>query len=238
MLMGDSEDEQERERDEYERQRERDEEHYSERSGDGGRAREPLSRRVTGAESHRHPKPLKRTQEEGHEAPSGATPPKRPQLVPVRHHTDLVGDARPTRYRGTEPYDPRRGGHTSTSERRAHKDTRASHERRRLFNDDVLEQEGFIDHFMEAAEATSQPDLDGIIAAMGMEQLVANLQHMAFQRRTLQCDTTAPGPSGRYPRDNPTKQTTPDPHTADVTTSTPEPDAIGLGNAPTAHHLP
>jgi len=147
--MGDSEDERDRERDEYERQRERDEEHYRERSGDRGRTREPLSRRVTGAESHRHPKQLKRTQEEGHDVPSDATPPKRAQPVPVRHHTDLGGDARPkepaTRYRGTKPPDPRRGGHTSTSERRAHEDPRASHERRRLFDNDATEQDGFID---------------------------------------------------------------------------------------------
>jgi len=92
--MGDSEDERERERDEYERQRERDEEHYGERSGDRGRTREPLSQRVTGAESHRHPTQLKKTQRKEHAAPSDATPPKRAQPVSVRHHTDLVGDAR------------------------------------------------------------------------------------------------------------------------------------------------
>jgi len=184
--MRNSEDERERERDEYERQREKDEKHYRERSGDRGRTGEPLSRRVTGAESHRHPKTLthKRTLKEGHAAPSDATPPKRAQPVPVRHHTDRAGDGRPkepvTRYRGTEPSDPRKGGHTSTSERRAHNDTRASHERKRLFDDDATEQDGFIDHFMEAAEVTSQPELDGLIAAMDKEQLVASLQHMAL----------------------------------------------------------
>jgi len=171
-----------------------------ERRGERGRTREPLSRRMTGAESQRHPKELKRTQEDGQDVPSDATPPKRAQPVPVRYHTDLGGDVRPkepaARYRGTEPSDPRRGGHTSTSERRVHKNTRVSHERRRLFDNDAIEQDGFIDHFMEAAEATSQPELDGIIAVMDKEQLVASLQHMALQLKTLQGDATATVLSG------------------------------------------
>jgi len=139
--------------------------------------------------------------------PLDATPPKRTQPVPVRCHTDLVGGARSkepaARYCGTEPSDPRRGGQTSTNERRTHDDTRASHERRRLFDNNAIEQDGFIDQFMEAAEATSQPELDGIIAVMDKEQLVASLQHMALQwamcwrLATLQGDTTAPAPSGR-----------------------------------------
>jgi len=91
MLMGDSEDERDRERDDHERQRQTDEEHYRERSGDRGRTRAPLSRRVTGAESKPHLKELKRTQEEGPDVPSDATPPKRAQPVPVRFHTDLGG---------------------------------------------------------------------------------------------------------------------------------------------------
>jgi len=109
--MGNSDDKLDRERDDYER-RERDEERYRERSGDLGRTREPLSRRVAGAESQRQPRELKRAQEEGQEVPSNATPPKRTQPVPVRYHTDLVGGARPkepaARYSGTEPSDPRR----------------------------------------------------------------------------------------------------------------------------------
>jgi len=129
MLMGDSEDKREQERDEYERQRESDEAHYRERSGDRGRTRKPLSRRVTGAESLRHPTPRKRSQQHGQEAPSEATPPKRGLPVPVWRPTDLQGDTQPrepaTRYRGTEPSDPRRGGHTSTGERRAHEEKRA-----------------------------------------------------------------------------------------------------------------
>jgi len=121
VVMGDSDDEKDREPDDHDRQRERDDEHYRERSGDRGR--EPLSRQVTGAESQRHPSELmrKRATGEGHDVPLGATPPKRALPVLLRYHTDLGGDAQPkkpaTRYRGTEPLDPRRGGHTSTSER-------------------------------------------------------------------------------------------------------------------------
>jgi len=73
---------------------------------------------------------------------------------------------------------------------------------------------------MEAAEATSQPELDGLIAAMDKEQLVASLQHMALQWRTLQGDITAPVPSGRYPSDNPTRLVTAE-DTAEVTALTP-----------------
>jgi len=83
-LTGDSEDERDRERDDYERQRERDEKRYRERGGDRGRTREPLSRRVTGAESQRQPRELKRRGKNGHRTPphrsesnrylSGATP--------------------------------------------------------------------------------------------------------------------------------------------------------------------
>jgi len=54
-----------------------------------------------------------------------------------------------------------------------------------------MKQVGFIDHFMEAAEATSQPELDGIISVMDKEPLVASLQHMALQWKTLQGDMTA-----------------------------------------------
>jgi len=74
---------------------------------------------------------------------------------------------------------------------------------------------------MEAAEATSQPELNGIIAVMDKEQLVASLQHMALQWKTLQGDTTAPAPSGRYQSDNQTRQPTTDTHTAAVTTLPP-----------------
>jgi len=56
------------------------------------------------------------------------------------------------------------------SDRGVHADTRATHERRRLFDDEVMEQHGFIDQFMEAAEATPQPELDGIIAEMDKER--------------------------------------------------------------------
>jgi len=55
-----------------------------------------------------------------------------------------------------------------------------------------MEQHGFIEHFMDAAEATPQPELDGIIAEMDKEQLVASLQHLALQWKTLQGDTSGP----------------------------------------------
>jgi len=74
---------------------------------------------------------------------------------------------------------------------------------------------------MEAAEATSQPELDGIIAVMDIEQLVASLQHMALQWKTLQGDTTAPVPSGRYLNDSHQQQPTTDTHPAAITTLTP-----------------
>jgi len=60
---------------------------------------------------------------------------------------------------------------------------------------------------MEAAEPTSQPELDGIIAVMDKEQLVASLQHMALQWKTLQGDATAPVLSGRHQGDSRTRQT-------------------------------
>jgi len=56
-----------------------------------------------------------------------------------------------------------------------------THERRRLFDDKAMKQHEFIEHFMDAAEATPQPELDGIIAEMDKEQLIASLQHMALQ---------------------------------------------------------
>jgi len=136
-----------------------------------------------------------------------------------------VGGARPkdyaARYRETEPSDPRRGGQTSTSECRTREETRVSHERRRLFDNDAIEQDGFMDHFMEAAEATSQPELDGIIAVMDKEQLVASLQHMALQWKTLQGDMTATAPPGRHQNDSQPWQPTTDTHTATITTLTP-----------------
>jgi len=66
-----------------------------------------------------------------------------------------------------------------------------------------------------------QPELNGLIAAMEKEQLVASLQHMALQWKTLQGDITTPVPLGRYPSDHPTRQPTTDTHKAEVTTLTP-----------------
>jgi len=223
--MGDSEDERDREQDDYERHREREEERYRERGGDRGQTREPLSRRLTGAESQRPPRQLQRTQNEGQEVPSDATPRKRVQPAPVRVHTDPGGGARSKEpaalYLGTEPSDPRRGGQTSTRERRTYNDTRESHERRRLFDNDIIEHDGFIDQSMEAAEATSQPELDGFLTVMDKEQLVASLQHMALQWKTLQGDTTAPAPSGKDLNDSHRQQPTTATHTAATITLTP-----------------
>jgi len=91
---------------------------------------------------------------------------------------------------------------------------------------------------MEAAEATSQPELDGIIAVMNKEQLVTSLQHMALQWKTLQGDTTAPAPLGRYQSDSQPWQSTTDTYTPAITTLTPEPDARWPEMALTVHYPP
>jgi len=185
---------------------------------------------VTGAEAHRPSKELGKRAKGltvvGLDPPPGATPPKHAQPAPVRYHTDLGGGARPkepaARYKGTEQFDPQRRGHTATSERQTYKDTHASQERRRLFDDDTdIEQHGFMGQFMEAAGAASQPELDGLIAVMDKEQLVASLQHMALQWKTLQGDATAAESPGRHKSDHRMRQPTIDIHTPDVTTLTP-----------------
>jgi len=84
-----------------------------------------------------------------------------------------------------------------------------------------MEQHGFMVHFMDAAEATPQPELDGIIAEMGKEQLVASLQHMAFQWKTRQGDTNSPAHFGRYQSNRRTRQPTVEAPPADVPTLTP-----------------
>jgi len=84
-----------------------------------------------------------------------------------------------------------------------------------------MEQQGFIEHFMDAAEGRTQPELDGIIAEMDKEQLVASLQHMALQWRTLQGDTTGPAPSGKPQGDRWASQPTGVVPPADTTMLTP-----------------
>jgi len=110
---------------------------------------------VTGAESQHRPREVLKKVLVG-ETSSG-TPPKRLQPEPVRSHTDTAGGARPkepaARYRGTEPSDPKRGGQASTSEHRTRGETRVSHERRRLFDNNAMEQDEFTYQFMGAAEA-------------------------------------------------------------------------------------
>jgi len=175
--MDNSKDERDRKRDKFERYQERDEERDRERDGGWGRERKALSRRVTGAKSHhRAREPLKRVLEGGK---SGGTPPKRVHPEPVRPHTDNAVGARPKEpaagYRGTEPSDPRRGGQASTNEHRACDKTRGPHERRRLFDNDAMEQDEFTYQFMGAAEAKPQAELNEIIAIMDKEQLVASL---------------------------------------------------------------
>jgi len=97
-----------------------------------------------------------------------------------------------------------------------------------------MEQDEFIDQFIEAAEATSQPELDGIIAVMDKEQLVASLQHMPLQWKTLQGDTTASAPPCKYQTsDSQPWQPTTDTHTAASTTLTPR-----ARRYMTVHHLP
>jgi len=181
VISEDSDDERYRERDDYERQRARDEEHHRRGSGTRDRPRTAASRRVTGAESLRLPSVAKkRGNTEPHTVTSGESPTK-------RHHTVLVdldpgegNPAPPARDRGTATSDTRGDGHQHTSDRRRQADTRAICERRRLFDDETLEHSEFIDHFMATAEATPQPELDGLIAHMEKEQLVASFQHMAL----------------------------------------------------------
>jgi len=194
--MDNSEEERDRERNEFERYQEHDEERDRERDGGWGREREALSRRVTGAESHHRSREiLKRVLKGG---ASGGTPPKRLHPEPVRPHTDTVVGARPkepaTRYRGTEPSDPRRGGQASTSEHRARDETRVPHECRRLFDNDAREQDEFTYQFIGAAEVRPQAELNEIIAIMDKDQLVASLQHMAHKWKALQGDATAGAP--------------------------------------------
>jgi len=225
----DSDDERDREHDDYEKQRARDDDHYRAGSGTRHRTRTPASRRVTGAESLRPPSVAKkRGIGETHGATVGASPSKRHQPVPIRLHLAPGGEApaSPARYRGTEAYDTRREGHPPTSDRLRHvktvaRDTRATHERRRVFDNEAIKQHEFIEHFMDAAEATPQPELDGIIAEMDKEQLVASLQHMALQWKTLQGDASSPAPSGRHQADRRTSQPTVDVLPGDVTTLTP-----------------
>jgi len=55
------------------------------------------------------------------------------------------------------------------------------HVRRRLFDNDAMEQDEFTYQFTGAAEAKPQAELNQIIAIIDKEQLVASLQHMALQ---------------------------------------------------------
>jgi len=137
-----------------------------------------------------------------------------------------LGGARPkkpaARYRGTEQSDPRRGAQTSTSERRTRDEKRVSHERRKLFENDAMEQDEFTDQFMGAAEAKSQAKLDELIAIMDKKQLLASLQHMALKWKALQGESRASAPPYRYPTsDSQSWQPTTKTHTAAATTSTP-----------------
>jgi len=63
--------------------------------------------------------------------------------------------------------------------------------------------------------------VEGIIAEMDKEQLVASLQHMALQWKTLQGDASGPELSGRYQGDRRTSQPTVEVPPADVPTLTP-----------------
>jgi len=106
------------------------------------------------------------------------------------------------------------------TEHRARDETCVSHECRKLFDNDAMEQDEFTYQFMGAAEMKPQAELNEIIAIMDKDQLVASLQHMALKWKTLQGDATAASLCRSSTSDSRLWQPRTGPHTAAATTST------------------
>jgi len=179
---------------------EMDDEYEEHRGWDEEREGVALSRHVTEAESQCWSKEAtKRTRRTECQTQTGEIPPKKTEPEgTARSHTDTAVGARPkapaTRCRGTGPSGPRRGGHASALEHRTRDETRASHERKKLFDDDTIA-EAITNQLLETAEqAPPGKTHEIIIALMEKEQLAASLQHMVLKWNELQASTPAGGP--------------------------------------------
>jgi len=106
-----------------------------------------MSRRVTGAESQTRPRGVGSSKRTLHDRAFGGTPPKRRYPANASPYTYIVTGARPkepmARYCRTEPSDTGRGGHASTTQYQTSDRAHVSQERRRLFENDIMDPDTF-----------------------------------------------------------------------------------------------
>jgi len=77
------------------------------------------------------------------------------------------------RYRGTEPPVTTRGDQASTTQYQTSDRAHPSHERRRLFDNDVMEPDAFAEMFFGAAEEAQPAEMSELIATMNNQQLTS-----------------------------------------------------------------
>jgi len=176
-----------RERESETRERERDElEKNREREADRDRERDVTSRRVTEAKSQVRPRGVGGSKRTLHEGAFGGTPTKRQQPETVSSHTSGAKPREPVvRYCGTESSDTGRGGQALLRKHQTSDRVHVSHERRRLFENDVIDTDKFTNHLIRAADEAQPAEISKLISIMGKQQLASSLQHMVMKWKEL-----------------------------------------------------